>query len=163
MTKDSITASEQPITSTGSTQVGAIVSATGYASPEELEHARGHLAAIVASSEDAVVSKTLEGIVTSWNASAERLFGYTAAEMLGQPILRVIPEELRYEEAEILSKLRAGERIDRYETIRLRKDGTRFDVSLTVSPVRDAQGRIVGAANIEYDITGRRRTERELA
>jgi PAS domain S-box-containing protein len=161
MRKDSTTASEEPKTSTG-TQVGAIVSATGYASPEELERARAHLAAIVASSEDAVVSKTLDGIVTSWNASAERLFGYTAAEMLGQPILRIIPEDLRYEETEILTKLRAGERIERYETVRVHKNGTRFDVSLTVSPVRDSTGRIVGAAKIAHDITDRRRAERAL-
>jgi PAS domain S-box-containing protein len=141
---------------------GAIVAPTGALTPEELEGARAHLAAIVAYSEDAIVSKTLEGIVTSWNAAAERLFGFTAEEMLGQPILRIIPQDRQYEEAEILAKLRQGERIERYETIRLHKEGHRLDVSLTVSPVRDSNGVIVGAAKIAHDITERRRAERAL-
>src|SRR5262245_60635303 len=101
----------------------------------ELERARDNLAAIVASSEDAIVSKTLEGIVTSWNSGAERLFGYTAEEMIGQPILRVIPPDRHSEETLILSKLRRGERLERYETIRVHKDGHLLEVSLTVSPV----------------------------
>jgi PAS domain S-box-containing protein len=128
----------------------------------DLESARAHLAAIVTSSDDAIISKTLDGIVSSWNQGAERLFGYTSSEMVGQPILRVIPPELQYEEAEILSKLRAGQRIERYETTRVRKDGTRFEVSLTVSPVRDRSGRIVGASKIAHDITARRAAERML-
>jgi PAS domain S-box-containing protein len=127
-----------------------------------VERALAHLGAIVASSEDAIVSKTLEGIVTSWNAAAERLFGYSASDMIGQPILRIIPEERHHEEVEILSKLRRGERIERYETVRKHKDGRRFEVSLTVSPVRDSTGRIVGAAKIAHDITERRNTERAL-
>jgi PAS domain S-box-containing protein len=128
----------------------------------ELERARAHLAAIIASSEDAIVSKTLQGIVTSWNAAAERLFGFTAAEMIGQPILKIIPEELQYEEVDILAKIRAGERIERYETTRVRKDGRRLDISLTISPVRDTKGTIVGAAKIAHDITARRQAERAL-
>jgi PAS domain S-box-containing protein len=128
----------------------------------ELEQARAHLAAIVASSEDAIISKTLQGVVTSWNAAAERLFGYSAAEMIGQPILRVIPQELQHEEAEILAKLRRGERIERYETVRVRKDGRRVEISLTISPIRDSAGRIVGAAKVAHDITARRATERAL-
>jgi PAS domain S-box-containing protein len=128
----------------------------------ELERVRAHLAAIIATSEDAIVSKTLEGIVTSWNAAAERLFGFTAAEMVGQPILRVIPEELQYEEADILAKIRAGERIERYETVRVHKDGRRLDISLTISPIRNAKGAIVGAAKIAHDITARRYAERAL-
>jgi PAS domain S-box-containing protein len=128
----------------------------------ELEQTRARLAAIVASSEDAIISKTLEGIVTSWNAAAERLFGYSSEEMIGQPILRVIPPELQYEEAEILGKLRRGERIERYETIRVRKDGHRIEISLTISPVRDSSGRIVGAAKVAHDITARRAAERAL-
>jgi PAS domain S-box-containing protein len=128
----------------------------------DLESARAHLAAIVASSEDAIVSKTLEGIVTSWNGAAERLFGYSSAEMVGQPILKIIPPELHYEETQILAKLRAGERIERYETVRVHKDGHRIEVSLTVSPMRDLNGRIVGAAKIAHDITLRRAAERAL-
>jgi len=116
----------------------------------------------VASSEDAIVSKTLEGIVTSWNGAAERLFGFTASEMIGQSITRIIPEELQHEEVEILGKLRRGERIERYETIRVRKDGQRLEISLTISPMRDSNGRIFGAAKIAHDITARRHAERQL-
>src|SRR5262245_58963458 len=136
--------------------------ALGEARREELERARAHLAAIVASSEDAIASKTLEGIVTSWNAAAERLFGYTAAEMVGQSITRIIPDDLQHEEVAILTKLRAGERIERYETIRRCKDGSLIEVSLTVSPVRDMGGHVVGASKIAHDITARRRAERQL-
>jgi PAS domain S-box-containing protein len=128
----------------------------------DLEIARAHLAAIVESSEDAVISKTLEGIVTSWNGASQRLFGWSSQEMIGEPILKLIPEELQHEETEILSKLRAGERIERYETTRRRKNGERLDISLTVSPIRDATGRIIGAAKVAHDITARRRAERML-
>ncbi len=141
---------------------GDIVAPTGELSTEDVERVRGHLAAIVTSSEDAIISKTLDGIVTSWNAAAHRLFGFTAEEMIGQPITRLIPEELQHEEIDILTKLRGGVRIERYETIRLRKDGQRLDISLTISPVRDGSGRIVGAAKIAHDITARRQAERSL-
>ena len=129
---------------------------------EESERAGALLAAIVASSDDAIASKTLEGIVTSWNAAAERLFGYSAAEMIGQSITRIIPENLQHEEVDILAKLRRGERIERYETIRVRKDGQPVEISVTISPVRNSSGRIIGAAKIAHDITARRRAEREL-
>ena len=129
---------------------------------DDPERVRALLAAIVAFSEDAIVSKTLEGIVTSWNAAAERLFGFSAAEMIGQSILRIIPENLQYEEADILAKLRRGERIERYETVRVRKDGQPLEISLTISPIRDSSGRIIGAAKIAHDITARRRAERTL-
>ena len=111
------------------------------------------LAAIIASSEDAIASKTLQGIVTSWNAAAERLFGFTAEEMIGQSILRVIPPELHSEEERILEQVRQGHRIERYETVRVRKDGTRVHISLTVSPIMDPNGKIVGAAKIAHDVT----------
>jgi len=130
-------------------------------SPEQAEQTWGLLAAIVESSEDAVVSKTLNGIVTSWNSAAERLFGFSADEMIGQSITRVIPQELLHEEEEILSKLRKGERIDRYETARVTKEGRRLEISLTISPIRDSRGNIVGAAKIAHDITERRNAERE--
>lgn len=129
---------------------------------EDPERVRALLAAIVASSEDAIVSKTLDGIVTSWNAAAVQLFGYTAAEMIGESITRIIPENLLYEEVDILAKLRAGGRIDRYETVRRRKDGELVDISLTISPIRDSSGHIIGAAKVAHDITARRRAERAL-
>jgi PAS domain S-box-containing protein len=121
------------------------------------------LSAIIAGSEDAIISKTVDGIVTSWNPAAERLFGWSSQEMIGQSVLRLIPPELRFEEDEILSKLRAGERIERYETIRVRKDATRINVSLTISPIKNADGKITGASKIAHDITERRRTEAALA
>jgi len=146
---------QQPI----SAENGPLEEAPG---PEVADRERALLAAIVASSEDAIVSKTLEGIVTSWNGAAERLFGFTASEMIGQSITRIIPQELQHEEVEILGKLRRGERIERYETIRVRKDGQRLEISLTISPMRDSNGRIFGAAKIAHDITARRHAERQL-
>ncbi|MEI9991940.1 MAG: PAS domain S-box protein [Rhizomicrobium sp.] len=123
-----------------------------------------HLAAIVASSDDAIISKDLTGIVTSWNAGAERLFGYRAEEMIGQPILVLIPTERHNEEPGILERIRRGDRIDHYETVRLRKDGSQVHISLTVSPIRSASGEIVGASKIARDISDRKRGEeaREL-
>ena len=122
----------------------------------------GLLAAIVNSSDDAVVSKDLNGIVMSWNRGAERLFGYVAAEMIGQSIRRIIPDERRTEEDDILARVRHGESVDHFETERVRKDGTRVDVSVTISPVRDARGRIIGASKIARDITQKKESEREL-
>jgi PAS domain S-box-containing protein len=126
------------------------------------ERATAHLAAIVTSSDDAIISKNLEGIITSWNAAAERLFGYAAEEMIGQPILRLIPAERKNEEREILSRISRGERIERYETVRCRKDGTRLIVSLTISPLLDAHGTVIGASKIARDITHQKRAEEAL-
>ncbi len=126
------------------------------------DKAIGLLASIVDSSDDAIVSKTLEGVITSWNAGAERLFGYTAKEAIGQHISMIIPLDRRDEETSILARLSRGERIDHFDTIRLRKDGTALDVSLSISPVRDSTGKIIGAAKIARDVTGRKRVEREL-
>jgi PAS domain S-box-containing protein len=117
------------------------------------------LAAIVATSDDAIVSKTLDGWVTSWNAAAARLFGFTAEEMVGQSIKRIIPPELHSEEDRILAQLRRGEHIDHYETVRVAKDGRRIDVSLCVSPLRDKTGRVIGASKIARDITERKQAE----
>lgn len=125
------------------------------------EAASAHLAAIVISSSDAIISKTLDGIITSWNASAERMFGYTAHEMIGQSILRLIPPERCAEEDTVLARLRAGEVVDHFETVRVTKDGRLIDVSLTISPIRDASGAIIGASKIARDITERKRLEEE--
>ncbi len=120
------------------------------------------LAAIVESSDDAIVSKDLNGIVTSWNACAERMFGYTAEEMIGRSITTIIPPELQDDERRILETIARGERIEHFETERVSKSGKRIEVSLTISPVKDAAGKIVGAAKIARDITQRKRTERAL-
>lgn len=119
------------------------------------------LAAIVDSTDDAIVSKDLNGIVTSWNAAAEALFGFSASEMIGQSIRRVIPDERQTEEDDVLFRIRHGERVERYETIRRRKDGTLFAISLTVSPIRSHDGTVIGASKIARDITERKRAEEE--
>jgi PAS domain S-box-containing protein len=123
---------------------------------------RLRLAAIIDSADDAIISKNLDGIVSSWNEGACRMFGYTATEMVGQPVLRLIPEDLHYEEDEILRKIRAGERIDHYETRRTKKNGDSVEVSVTISPIRDESGRIIGASKIARDISNRKRVERQL-
>jgi PAS domain S-box-containing protein len=126
------------------------------------QEATAHRAAIVDCSDDAIVSKTLQGIVTSWNRAAERIFGYSAQEMVGQSITRLIPKDHLAEEKEIISKIVRGERIDHFETIRQRKDGALLDVSLTVSPVRDADGRIIGASKIARDISAEKRSREAI-
>jgi PAS domain S-box-containing protein len=126
------------------------------------EVALQRLVAIVESSDDAIVSKDLGGIVTSWNPAAEKMFGFTAGEMIGRPITTIIPPELRDDETRILATIARGERIEHFETVRVHKNGDRIEVSLTVSPIKDEAGRIVGAAKIARDITERRKTERTL-
>ena len=121
-----------------------------------------HLAAIVESSEDAIISKNLDGIITSWNRAAQRIYGYTEAETVGQPITILIPEDRLNEETEILRKIRRGERIDHFETVRKRKDGTLIPVSLTVSPIKDPAGNIIGASKSARDITEHKRIEEKL-
>ena len=119
------------------------------------ERATAHLAAIVKCSDDAIVSKNLDGIVTSWNQAAERLFGYRADEMIGQPVIKLIPGDRHGEERRILEKISRGETVETYETVRRRKDGTDFHVSLTISPLFDGQGKVIGASKIARDITER--------
>ncbi|HET8890748.1 MAG TPA: PAS domain S-box protein [Candidatus Angelobacter sp.] len=121
-----------------------------------------YLAAIVESSDDAIASKDLNGIVTSWNRSAERLFGYKPEEIIGKPITLIIPPELHQDEQTILSKIRRGEKIEHFETVRLRKNGERIDVSLTISPVRGEDGSVIGAAKIVRDITESKKIDRAL-
>jgi PAS domain S-box-containing protein len=120
------------------------------------------LAAIVASSDDAIVSKSLDGHISSWNDGARRLFGYERDEVIGKPILIIVPPALHDEEREILRRLARGERIDHFETVRVRKDGTRVDVSLTISPIRDKDGRVVGASKVARDISERKHIEVQL-
>ncbi len=129
---------------------------------KQAEEITGLLAAIVASSDDAIVSKNLDGIITSWNNSAERIFGYTPEEAIGQHITLIIPPERRSEESDILSRLWRGERVDHFHTVRRRKDGSLLDVSLTISPVRDSSGRVVGASKVARDITAQKQAERAL-
>ena len=123
---------------------------------------RKQLSAIVESSDDAIVSKDLNGLILSWNPGAQRIFGYSSAEAIGRPITIIIPTELQQEEQEILARLRKGERIDHFETVRLSKSGSRVYVSLTISPIRNNQGRVIGASKIARDITERRRFQEAL-
>ncbi|HET9234220.1 MAG TPA: PAS domain S-box protein, partial [Candidatus Eisenbacteria bacterium] len=130
---------------------------------KQAELARARLAAIVESSQDAIISKTLEGRIVSWNTGAEHTFGYRAEEAIGRSIMILIPEERHDEERVILERIRRGQRIEHYETVRIAKDGRRVAVSLTISPVRDDSGRIIGVSKISRDITARKKAEQRLA
>ena len=140
---------------------GLAVFATEITERKRSEQARAQLAAIVDSSDDAIISKSLDGIILSWNQGAERLYGYSAEEMIGKSLSIIIPPELPNQLLELLKRLKQGEVIRRYEATRMRKDGVRIDVSLTLSPVRDPSGQIVSASAIGHDITGRKRGEAE--
>ena len=129
---------------------------------KEADRANNLLAAIVGSSDDAIISKNLDGVITSWNKAAERMFGHTAEEAIGQHITLIIPPDRRDEENKIIQQLKRGERIDHFETIRMRKDGTLLDLSLTISPVKDGAGRVVGASKVARDVSERKRSERAL-
>ncbi|HEX8490718.1 MAG TPA: PAS domain S-box protein [Chthoniobacterales bacterium] len=124
------------------------------------EEASRRLAAIIESSDDAIITKDLNGIITSWNAAAERLFGYKPKEIIGKPVTTLIPPDRQSEEPRILGRIRRGERIDHYETVRRRKDGTLFNISVTVSPLKDENGKVIGASKIARDITDRIQNER---
>ena len=126
------------------------------------EEERARLVAIVESSDDAIIAKTLDGIITSWNTGAEKLYGYTAEETVGRPISMLVPPERPDEIPRILESIRRGERVDHFETVRVTKDGRRLDISLTVSPIKNSAGAIVGASTIARDITERKRVEEEL-
>jgi PAS domain S-box-containing protein len=129
---------------------------------KQAEETRSLLAEVVASSDDAIISKTLDGIITSWNRGAQSMFGYTAEEAIGQPVTLLIPPDHLDEEPPILERLRHGERIEHYETVRRRKDGTLLNVSLSVSPMRDARGTVVGASKIARDVTHQKRAEQAI-
>ena len=151
-----------PVRNEAGLVIGASRIACDLSDRKRDDESRFRLAAIVDSADDAIISKDLNGVVRTWNGAAQRMFGYTAEEMVGQSILRVIPEELQYEEDEILRKLRAGQRVDHYETTRRRKNGDRIDVSVTISPITDERGRVTGASKIARDISDRKRMERLL-
>jgi PAS domain S-box-containing protein len=152
----------QPVRNAEEKVEGVLVHAVDVTDRKRSDESRIRLAAIIDSADDAIVGKDLNGIVSTWNEGACRMFGYSADEMVGQPILRLIPKQLHYEEDDILRKLRAGERIDHYETIRTKKNGETFEVSVTISPIRDESGRVIGASKIARDISDRKRVERLL-
>jgi PAS domain S-box-containing protein len=151
--------SAAPMRDEGGATLGSILVFRDVTERRRAEEARARLAAIVESSEDAIVGKSLDGIIRSWNAGAQRIFGYTPQEAVGRSITMIIPPERQDEERAILERLRRGERIEHFETVRVAKDGRRLDISLTISPVRDDEGRIIGASKIARDITERKRAE----
>jgi PAS domain S-box-containing protein len=126
-------------------------------------NATQRIASIVESSDDAIVSKDLNGVIINWNKGAERIFGYTAEEVVGKPITILIPPDRHDEEPSILERIRRGERVEHFETVRMRKHGSRVDISLTISPVKNAEGKIIGASKIARDITERKRSEAQIA
>src|SRR5580692_5444913 len=151
-----------PVLNASGDLVQFVGSSTDITERKRAEQATCLLAAIVESSHDAIVSKSLSGVITSWNEGAARLFGYAAEEAVGQNITLIIPPERRDEERTILGQLARGERVDHFETVRMRKDGSLLDVSLTISPMKDASGRVVGASKLARDITERKRAEEAL-
>ena len=142
--------------------VGGVNMLVDITERKRAEQVGQQFASIVESSDDAILSKDLDGIIRTWNQGAERLFGYAAEEVIGQPITILIPPDRLDEEPGIIARLRRGERIDHYETVRRRKDGSLVDISLTVSPVRNGAGTIVGASKIARDITQRKRAEERI-
>jgi PAS domain S-box-containing protein len=151
-----------PIRNQAGRVVGASKIARDVTDRKRNDQAAQWLAAIVESSDDAIISKNVDGIIMTWNRGAERIFGYKSEEVLGKPVTLLIPPDRLDEEPGFLARIRRGERIDHYETVRRRKDGTLLDVSLTVSPVRNQTGQVIGASKIARDITDRRRTEAAL-
>ena len=151
-----------PIRNCGGGIIGVVLVFRDVSDRRAAQLAAVRLAAIVEGSNDAIVGKNLQGIVTSWNSAAERMFGYTAAEMIGRPISTVFPPDRLNEEEQILARLQRGESVEHFETVRVRKDGTRFEVSLAISPIRNGEGQIVGASKIARDITAQKEAERAL-
>jgi PAS domain S-box-containing protein len=162
-TRSSVIASPSLFRDENGKVVGGINCLYDITEHKRAEAAARRLAAVVQSSHDAIVAKDLNGIITDWNKGAQRIFGYAPKEVIGKSILILIPKERQNEEQDILSRIRRGQFIDHYETIRQRKDGKLIDVSLTISPVRDANGKIVGVSKIARDITEKKRTESRLA
>ncbi|HUM65834.1 MAG TPA: PAS domain S-box protein, partial [Chitinophagaceae bacterium] len=141
---------------------GAVNMLIDITSSKRMEKDMAHFAAIVQSSEDAIISKTLEGVITSWNPAAEKMFGYSAEEMIGQPIIRLIPPDRLNEEVYIINRISSGERVEHFTTLRQTKDLRLIDISLTISPIKDSRGRIIGASKIARDITKSKIEEQRL-
>jgi PAS domain S-box-containing protein len=154
--------SAAPIRLPGGNLFGVVLIFRDITEQRRAEHTRAWLSAIVESSEDAIVSKRLDGTITSWNLAAERMFGHSAGEIIGKSITTIVPPELQAEELAILHRLSTGERVEHFDTVRLAKDGRRLDVSLTISPIRNDHGEIVGASKIARDITARKAMEQDL-
>jgi PAS domain S-box-containing protein len=152
-----------PLRDASGTFIGAVNMLIDMTEHDRGERASQRLAAIVESSDDAIVSKDLDGVIATWNAGAERLFGYMAQEVIGKSIVILIPAEYQDEESRILQRIRRGERIEHFETVRRRKDGSLMPISLTVSPIVDESGRVVGASKIARDITEKKRREEQIA
>jgi len=146
-------------TAEGVFTLASIIDITERKRAEDVE---GQMAALVESADDAIVAKSVDGIIRSWNPGAERLLGYSAKEMIGQPVTRLLPDDRLGEEAMILGRIGRGERVEQFETLRRKNDGSMIEVSLTISPIRDVNGAIVGASKIMRDITARKRSERDL-
>jgi two-component system CheB/CheR fusion protein len=157
-----VSLSVSPVRDAAGSIVGALKVLRNIDAERRAVRLRAQLAAIVESSDDAIISKTLDGTIQSWNAGAARIFGYTAAEAVGQPIWLIVPPELQAQEHEILRKIGDGERLEHFDTVRLTRDGRRIPISLTVSPVRDARGMIIGASKIARDISDRKHAEQML-
>jgi PAS domain S-box-containing protein len=151
-----------PLKDTEGKVIGVAKIARDITQQKQLDQVRARFAAIVESSDDAIMSKNLSGIIMSWNQAAERIFGYSEGEIVGCSILKLIPEDLQFEEETILKKIQSGERIEHYETVRITKDGERLDVSLTISPLKDSSGKIIGASKVLRNITQRKQLEQSL-
>ncbi|NGO51041.1 PAS domain S-box protein [Allomesorhizobium camelthorni] len=151
-----------PLRDRSGKMIGALNMLVDLSTQKKREESQQLLSAIVESSDDAIVSKDLGGIIRSWNKGAERLFGYTARETIGKPITMLIPEDRQNEEPGIIERIRKGERVDHYETVRLRKDGSKVSISLTVSPIKDSTGRVIGASKIARDISERKESQHRI-
>ena len=150
-----ISLSVSPIFDDAGAVIGASKIARDISDRRAADLASRLLAAVVESSDDAIVTKDLNGVITSWNAAAQRMFGYTPEEAIGRSIRMLIPADRQSEEDDVLARIRRGEVVDHFETVRQRRDGSTLAISLTVSPIKDAQGRVVGASKVARDITAR--------
>jgi PAS domain S-box-containing protein len=157
-----IEASASPLRDKDGNICGGVTAFRDITERNLMDETRSRLVAIVESSEDAIIGKDLRGVVTSWNGGARKIFGYTSAEMIGQSIKILLPPDREHEEDEILGRIRLGETVDHIETQRKRKDGVLIEVSLTISPIRDANGKVVGASKIARDISEKKLMERQL-